>query len=84
LFDSTVSGKRKPGQRIVTVRLAHKRFTLHASRTLKLSIRLNRKGLGLLRHFHRLPVELVVAVNAANGKLTLPPRHLTIKHAKHK
>ena len=80
----SVSGKRKRGQQIVTVRLARKRFALHAGQTLKLSIPIDRQGLGLLRHFHRLPVELVVAVSAANGRLTLPPRHLTIKRARHK
>jgi hypothetical protein len=77
----SVSGRRKPGQRIVTVRLAHKSFTLHAGQSLRLSIRLNAGGKALLRHFHRLPVELIVTVDTANGKLALPTRHLTIKPA---
>lgn len=80
----SVVGKRKPGQRIVKIRIGHKPFTLHAGQSLKLSIPLNHKGLMLLRHFRRLPVQLVATVNAAKGKLTLLPRHLTIKLAKHK
>src|SRR5205807_6059525 len=70
----SVSGKRKSGQRIVKVRVGHKPFTLHVGQTLKLSIRLNAEGRALLRHFHKLPVELVVTVNSANGKRTLPTR----------
>jgi CSLREA domain-containing protein len=61
-----------------TVTVGSQPFTLHAGRTLKMTIPLNGTGISLLRRFGRLPVELVVSLKAPAGSLTLAMRHLTL------
>jgi hypothetical protein len=78
LVNKVVSLSRRR-HRTIVVLVGHKHFTLHAGQTLKLTIPLNSTGRALLRRFGRLPVKLVLTVNAATGKVTVTTRQTMIK-----
>jgi hypothetical protein len=83
---TTVPGKKKASAAAagkLTLTVASFSRTLGAGKHVKLVMRLNHKGFGLLRKLHRMVIRVDVRVSAKNARTVKTHRNLKLKLAKH-